>query len=65
MPNGEQKIELGKNYRFKNYEICERLKAKRIKFPAYYVGEWDGKTDFWLGDLTMVNPNRPIVKNIK
>ena len=65
IPNGEDKIEIGKNSRFKNYEIYEKLKGKRVKFPVYYVGEWNENKEFWLGKLTTVNQNRTTSRNVK
>lgn len=58
IPNGEECIEIGKNNKFKNYEIYERLKKRRVKFPVYYVGEWFEDKKYWLGYLTSVNPNK-------
>ncbi|MBQ8518743.1 MAG: hypothetical protein IJ455_03930 [Agathobacter sp.] len=60
IPNGEERIEIGKNSRFKNYEIYEKLKGRKVKFPVYYVGEWNEENEFWLGDLTTINPNRTV-----
>lgn len=62
LPDGENKIEIGKNHRFKNYEIYDRLIKRRIRFPAYYVGEWDDENMLWLGDLTTMNPNKSVAK---
>ena len=64
LPDGEVKLEIGKNSRFKNYDIYEKLKNKRVKFPVYYVGEWDEKNKFWLGDMTAVNPNKTTPRNL-
>ncbi len=58
LPNGEEKLEIGKNSRFKNYEINEKLKRRKIRFPVYYIGEWNEKKEFWLGDLSTSNPNK-------
>lgn len=60
IPNGEEKIAIGKNFRFKNYEINEKLKQRRIRFPVYYIGVWDDSKEFWLGDLSTNNPNKRI-----
>lgn len=63
IPNGKERIEIGKNSRFKNYEIYEKIRAKRVKLPIYYVGEWSLDKMFWLGDMTSVNPNRTVEKS--
>lgn len=65
IPDGTEKIELGKNSRFKNYEIYEKIKGRKVKFPVYYVGEWNVKNNFWLGEMTMTNPNKTFIRNIK
>ena len=58
LPNGTEKLDIGKNSRFKNYEINEKLKRRKIRFPVYYIGEWDDEKEFWLGELSTNNPNR-------
>ena len=63
IPDGKEKIDIGKNNRFKNYEIYERLRARKVKLPIYYVGEWNSDKGFWLGDLVSINPNRAIDKS--
>lgn len=65
IPNGKEKIDIGKNSRFKNYEIVQKLQDRKIKLPAYYVGEWNEKKEFWLGELTNVNPNKTAGKHIR
>lgn len=65
LPNGEEKLEIGKNSRFKNYEINEKLKHQKIKFPVYYIGEWNENKEFWLGDLSTHNPNKRNFKGEK
>ena len=62
IPNGKEKIGIGKNSRFKNYEIFDKLRAKKAKLPVYYVGEWNGDKQIWLGNLVSVNPNRVLEK---
>jgi len=62
LPNGKERIEIGKNSRFKNYEIYEKLRERKVKFPVYYVGEWHEGKEFWLGDLTTINPNKTVDK---
>ena len=65
IPDGNEKIELGKNNRFKNYEIYEKLKERKVKFPVYYVGEWNESNKFWLGEMTTNNPNKTFTRNMK
>ena len=65
LPNGEEITDVGKNNRIKNYAVSERLEAKKVKFPAYYVGKWDDENDCWLGDLVLSNPNKSDKKLIK
>ena len=65
IPNGNEKIEIGKNNRFKNYNIYEKIKNTKIKLPAYYVGEWNESNEFWLGNLTANNPNKTTSRNMK
>lgn len=65
IPDGTEKIELGKNSRFKNYEIYEKIKERKMKFPVYYVGEWNDNNNLWLGEITTTNPNKTFSKNIK
>lgn len=63
LPNGKEKFEIGKNSKFKNYVIYEKLREKRVKFPIYYVGDWNEKEEFWLGNLSLFNPNKSVDKN--
>lgn len=65
IPEGEVLLEMTKNNRIKNYSICEKLAKKKIKFPVYYVGEWDEENRFWMGELVMTNPNKTSGKLIK
>lgn len=65
LPDGEEKLEIGKNSRFKNYEINEKLKRRKVRFPVYYIGEWNEAKEFWLGDLSSSNPNKKIIKRGK
>ena len=30
-----------------------------IKFPIYYMGEWDDQNEWWIGNMVSVNPNKP------
>lgn len=58
VPNGEVVTDMGKTYRIKNYGIAERLSKKRIKLPAYYVGSWNEESECWVGELSVLNPNK-------
>lgn len=65
VPNGTVLLDITKNNRIKNYRIYEKLKNKKIKFPVYYVGEWNEEDEVWLGDLVMTNPNKTTGKVVK
>lgn len=54
--------DMGKSNRIKNYAISDRLIRKKVKFPAYYVGEWSEENKCWLGELVVSNPNKAGVK---
>lgn len=54
--------DMGKSNRIKNYAISDRLIRKKVKFPAYYVGEWSEENKSWLGELVVSNPNKAGVK---
>lgn len=58
VPNGRVLTDMGKTYRIENYGIAERLSERKIKFPAYYVGDWDEESGCWIGELSALNPNR-------
>lgn len=62
IPDGEILLSMSKNNRIKNYRIYEKLKRKKVKFPVYYVGEWDEENEIWLGELVMTNPNKTVGK---
>ncbi len=64
-PNGTVLLDIAKNNRIKNYTIYEKLKKKKVKFPVYYVGEWNEEKEYWMGDLVMTNPNKTAGKEIK
>lgn len=57
-PNGKIITDMGKNNRIKNYAILERLKRQKVKFPIYYVGEWNEENQCWIGELSVTNPNK-------
>lgn len=65
VPGGNVLLDITKNNRIRNHIICEKLEKKRIKFPVYYVGEWDEEKKIWLGDLVMTNPNKNNGKAVK
>lgn len=65
VPGGTILLDITKGNRIKNYRIYEKLKAKKVKFPVYYVGVWDEVEGVWLGDLAMANPNKTTGKIIK
>lgn len=54
--NGVGMVRFGKNGRVKNYELADRI-SKKKKLPTYFVGEWDGKGQVWLGKQLDYNPN--------
>jgi len=41
------------------------LSSKKIKLPAYYVGNWDNENECWIGELVLSNPNKTNKKVIK
>ena len=41
IPGGSVITDMGKTHRMKNYAVMEKLAKKKIKFPVYYVGEWN------------------------
>lgn len=65
IPDGKILLDITKNNRIKNYRIYEKIKKKKVKFPVYYVGEWDEENNIWMGDLVMNNPNKTNVKMMK
>lgn len=65
VPGGKVLLDVTKNNRIKNYIIYEKLEKKKIKFPVYYVGEWDEERAIWMGNLVMTNPNKTIGKVMK
>lgn len=58
LSSGDKKINLGKNGRIKNYALMEKIKKDKIKFPIYYVGEWDEIEGVWIGKISQFNPNK-------
>lgn len=56
--NGNDRMDLGKNGRIKNYDTLKMLKAHKKKFPIYYVGNWDGEYGIWIGKISSDNPNK-------
>lgn len=58
IPNGEPSIQLGKNGRTKNYYLSQKLAQCHKKLPVYYVGEWDDEKNYWVGVLSLTNPNK-------
>lgn len=58
VPNGKIITAMGKNNRIKNYAIAEKLTKKKIKFPVYYIGEWNEENQCWIGELSVTNPNK-------
>ena len=48
---GDKKIPLGKNGRTKKHDLIKRIKEKKVKLPASYVGEWDEEAKVWLGSI--------------
>lgn len=65
VPGGKVLLDIAKNNRIRNYIIYEKLEKKKIKFPVYYVGEWDEEREIWMGNLVMSNPNKTIGKVVK
>jgi len=62
IPDGKILLDITKNNRIKNYQIYEKLTRRKVKFPVYYVGEWNDENNIWIGDLVMTNPNKTIGK---
>ena len=58
VPEGEVLLDITKNNRIKNYQIYEKLRGKKVKFPVYYIGDWDEENGIWIGELVMTNPNK-------
>lgn len=58
LKNGEVLTNLGKQGRVKNYNLVERLKKANMKFPIYFVGEWDEEKGMWHGKYLPYNPNK-------
>lgn len=58
LKNSENAIYVGKNGRKKNYDIVEKIKKTKIKFPVYYIGEWDEEEKVWIGNYSQYNPNK-------
>lgn len=65
VPNGKEITDVGNSNRIKNYAVLERLVSKKVKVPAYYVGNWDDENECWLGELVLANPNKKNKKVIK
>ena len=55
---GKVLTNLGKQGRVKNYNLVERLKKANMKFPLYFVGEWDEENELWYGKFLPYNPNK-------
>lgn len=55
---GKVMTNLGKQGRVKNYNLVERLKKANMKFPLYFVGEWDEEKGLWYGKFLPYNPNK-------
>lgn len=65
VPDGKEITDVGNSNRIKNYAVLERLVSKKVKVPAYYVGNWDDENECWLGELVLANPNKKNKKVIK
>lgn len=65
VPGGRVLLDITKSNRIKNYIICEKLEKKKVRFPVYYVGEWDDEEKIWKGDLVLTNPNKTMGKVVK
>lgn len=65
LTNGKEITDVGNNNRIKNYGVLEKLINKKIKLPAYYVGNWDEENECWIGELVLSNPNKTNKKVIK
>lgn len=55
---GKVLTNLGKQGRVKNYNLVERLKKANMRFPLYFVGEWDEEKELWHGKAMQYNPNK-------
>lgn len=49
LKNSENAIYVGENGRVKNYDIVEKIKRTKSRFPAYYVGDRDNEEKVWVG----------------
>lgn len=58
LKNGQVMTNLGKQGRVKNYNLAERLKQANMKFPIYFVGEWNEEKGIWHGEILPYNPNK-------
>ncbi len=65
LPGGKEITDVGNHNRMKNYAALEKLMSKKIKLPAYYVGNWSDENGCWIGELVLSNPNRTGKKVIK
>ena len=65
LPDGKEITDVGNHNRMKNYAALEKLMSKKIKLPAYYVGNWSDENGCWIGELVLSNPNRTGKKVIK
>lgn len=65
LPDGKEITDVGNHNRMKNYAALEKLMSKKIKIPAYYVGNWSEENGCWIGELVLSNPNRTSKKAIK
>lgn len=53
--NGENIHKITKAGTVKNYEIVERLKKNKIKFPVSYIIKWNEDLGVWSGTINMTN----------
>ena len=58
LKDGNLKTNFGKMGRTKNYNLMEKIKKTNMKFPLYYVGEWDSERRIWHGKYLPYNPNK-------
>lgn len=65
LPDGKEITDVGNRNRMKNYAALEKLTSKKIKIPAYYVGNWSDENGCWIGELVLANPNRTRKKVVK
>lgn len=65
LPDGKEITDVGNRNRMKNYAALEKLMSKKIKIPAYYVGNWSDENGCWIGELVLSNPNRTGKKVVK